>query len=167
MENYINSVRKAVGDNNLYVALFTVLSFPDICASIDAEDGKTNRIKYAEWYENHINEKYLEHISGVDCYVLRCAILHQGIDDVSDNEKRDVLEKISFRQSGSHLISIRDHNFNGTIIPNFILINVKEFIEDICKAVEKWKQNNINNEKINKLFKISSEEINYGGVLIR
>jgi len=166
MENYIISIRKAINDNNLYTALFTILNFSDICASLDAQDGKSNRTRYAKWYEDYINQIYLKHISGKDCYILRCALLHQGVDDVSDNEKRDVLEKICFREKGSHLLSIRNHNFHGKVIPNFILINVKEFAEDMCKAVEKWQKVNNNNQKTNKLFKISNDSISYGGIMM-
>lgn len=166
MENYIISVRRAINDSNFYTALFTILNFPDICASLDAQDGKSSRTRYAKWYEDYIDQTYLHHISGIDCYVLRCALLHQGVDDVSDNEKRDVLEKISFREKGSHLLSIRDSKLNGKLIPNFILINVAKFAEDMCRAVEKWQKTNNNNQKTKKLFKISNDPINYGGVLM-
>lgn len=64
------------------VALFTALTFPDIAGAIDSEDGRANGRKYARWFDEYASFKYhafsTQYLTGSDCYLYRCALLHQG-----------------------------------------------------------------------------------------
>jgi hypothetical protein len=132
MQNIINSIREAIKNRNWYAALIVSLTLPDICVTLT--DGKTNGDKYAEWFENNLSQ-YNGYLSGNDCFALRCSLLHQGKDDISDQRKRKVLEHYVFLTSGSHCNLIRDCFFNG-IKKSFLQLNVGNFCGDICNAAQ-------------------------------
>lgn len=134
MQNIIDSVRQAVKDRNFYAALFVFLTLPDICVTL--ESGKTKGIKYAEWFEKNLPQ-YAGYLSGNDCYALRCSLLHQGRDNITEQKAREVLEHYVFLTSGSHCNLVKDCFFDG-VKKSFLQLNVQSFCNDICIAVEAW-----------------------------
>lgn len=152
MDTIIISIRKALKEKNWYGALFMAIALPDICAYL--EHGTTDRKKYSSWFENNLT-KYTGLLSGHDCYSLRCAVLHQNMDDISKQEKRD-LDHYIFVTQGTHLNLFKDCFING-IKESFLQLNVIEFCEDICVAVENWISLNSNNQNINNRLKHALE----------
>jgi len=86
MENIINSARESIKTGNYYGALFIALTLPDICSALG--NGTTNGDLYAKWFEDNLLQ-YKRFCSGNDCYALRCALLHQGKDNITEQKKRD------------------------------------------------------------------------------
>lgn len=134
MQNILDSVYSALDSKNWYAALFVCLTLPDICAAL--ESGTTSGSRYAEWFEKNLPQ-YMGFLSGNDCYALRCALLHQGSDDISGQRVREVLEHYIFMTEGSHCNLFKDCVFDG-VKKSFLQINVKLFCKDICTAVETW-----------------------------
>ena len=109
MKNIIDSIYKALENENWSAALFVSLTLPDICVAL--QYGKTSGKKYSDWFENNLSQ-YKGFLSGNDCYALRCALLHQGKNDVTDQKMNEVLEFYVFlsriNRIGNLLFNIRD-----------------------------------------------------------
>lgn len=134
MQKIINSVYSALESENWYAALFVSLTLPDICSAL--EHDKTSGERYANWFVKNLSQ-YKSFLSGNDCYALRCALLHAGKDDISDQKKQEILEHYVFLTKGSHCNLFKDNVFNGEK-KTFLQLNVQVFCKDICKAVEGW-----------------------------
>ena len=72
-------------------------------------------------------------LSGSDCYALRCALSHQGSDDISTQRARDALNKFQFVASGGrrHLNLDIDRARERTALQ----LDVGVFCEGVCLAV--------------------------------
>jgi len=169
MQKIIDSVRFAVKEKNFYVALVTALTIPDICVAL--EHGKTTGAEYSKWFETNLVD-YKRSLSGNDCYALRCSILHQGIDDISEQKRQDVLEHYVFLTEGPHRNLIKNCTFKkGTeqVTVSFLQLNVGKFCEDICKASEVWLKGNIEKgnikKRITKILEIHEPGYTHMGVI--
>ncbi len=136
MDQLLKSVRSALKKKNYYVALFTALTLPDICAA--SEHGRATPARYSAWWEEHLSQ-YKGFLSGNDCYALRCAVLHQGKDDITEHTIREALDYCVFLTKGPNLSLFSNCEFNGKN-QSFLQLNVQSFCEDVCGAVEKWMQ---------------------------
>ena len=63
-----------------YVAIIASLVIPDIGGAIDLDNGVATKPKYVTWFDKYVKPRYAGNLNltGVQCYYLRCAILHQG-----------------------------------------------------------------------------------------
>jgi hypothetical protein len=94
-----------------------------------------------DWFDRYLADKYAAEIgafrqrhvflSGNDCYALRCAMLHEGGADISTQKCQETLEHFHF----STLPGIHCNQFNAVL-----QLEVRVFCEDICNAVEVWRQ---------------------------
>lgn len=158
MKEIINSVQKAITNKNWYAALFVSLTLPDICGKIE-DPNKNLPNRYVEWFKQYMPQ-YQGFLSGEDCYALRCALLHEGKDDISE-QKKQVLEHFVFLTSGSH------RNLVGGKDP-FLQLNVQKFCEEICAGVQSWMANITSNAdalvRLNQTIEIHEPGYTYKGV---
>jgi len=163
MENLLDSIRKALTQNNLYIALFASLTLPDICGKIEFPN-KVSSIRYIEWFEKYL-PKYNRFLSGSDCYALRCSLLHEGSDNISDQQIQQVLEHFIFLSSGGHCNVVLNSYVGTQNKESFLQLNTLKFCEDICSAVDIWKRDvstsiEIKN-RLNKIIKIHEPGYSY------
>lgn len=144
MKRIIESVYASLEKSNWYAALFVSLTLPDICSAL--EYGKSSGKKYADWFESNLID-YRDSLSGNDCYALRCALLHTGKDDISDQSKKEVLDHYLFLSEGPHKSLLLNNVYDGEK-RSFLQLNVQNFCRDICKAVEAWLESKSDNEII-------------------
>lgn len=82
MEDLLEQIEFAANSNAHYLALFSALTLPDICAALESEDGETSGAKYKAWFDRWMAHKFESGgkilFSGADCYYYRCGMLHQG-----------------------------------------------------------------------------------------
>ncbi|MGY1707353.1 hypothetical protein ACI79C_22560 [Geodermatophilus sp. SYSU D00697] len=142
MEHLVQAVRAAVAQRNLYAALALALTLPDICGSIEPGDDGSRR-RYTGWWDKHVGALYRhpvgaeaqEHVfmTGGDCYALRCALLHQGLDDVTAHRAREVVERFHFVQptAGGWVV-------HRNQVDSVLMLQVDQFCEELCQAVERW-----------------------------
>jgi hypothetical protein len=91
--------------------------------------------------------------SGNDCYALRCALLHEGHQDLRTQKASEKLQKIHFvvpkSENNRHKINFSNIEFQ---------LEVDKFCLDICAGAEKWLSDVSGNQEIQdrmkKLFKI-------------
>ena len=143
MQHLIDSARKALRDDNFYAALFMALALPDICGKIQYPNERSSETRYANWFKKYVSQKYRHRVgrstneevflSGSDCYALRCSLLHEGVDVISHQRCRLVLDSFLFLQkSGNHCnyLQVNGHKF--------LQLSVEIFCEDVYSSVETW-----------------------------
>ncbi|TSC64131.1 MAG: hypothetical protein G01um1014106_256 [Parcubacteria group bacterium Gr01-1014_106] len=75
MEDVLNAIKRGISSENYYSALFLAILVPSICGALESDDGQDNEQRYTAWYDRYVNDLFLK---GVDCYRLRCSLLHQA-----------------------------------------------------------------------------------------
>lgn len=142
IREFFDQVLRAADAGLYYLALFGALSIPDICASMEAADGRTNASRYAAWFDTHVAAKYAvgpDHqpsVTGDDAYGLRCSMLHQARTEPHKGSYSRVL----FVEPGHGFIA---HN-NVMIVGNddqwaaVLNIDVGAFCRDLVEAANAW-----------------------------
>ena len=141
MDEIINSLETAVSNKNWYGALFIALSLPDICGKIDALY-KGSGARYASWFEQYIQSKYTHvneyknettiSLSGNDCYALKCAYLHEGVGDITNQRAREAVDNFHFIAPINNMI-IHCNKMN-----NKLQLQVDIFCTDIIDGTKLW-----------------------------
>lgn len=141
MDNFINAIDTALKNKNWYGALFIALTLPDICGKIEFPH-LSSKERYINWFNKDMDNKYKSQsvvfLSGEDCYALRCALLHEGTDDIAQQRSRKILEKFVFMTDGPHCNLSQNNYVNGKRVETFLQLRVDEFCKDICHSAEMW-----------------------------
>ena len=143
MIEFVRATRAAVRDENWLAGLALALTLPDMCASV--ETGKGTGKNYADWFDRYLQAEYTAELpevdgrfaphvflSGNDCYALRCALLHRGSDDITDQRARDVLDRFEFVAPRPGLFA--HCNKRGAVLQ----LQVDVFTDQVCRGVERW-----------------------------
>jgi hypothetical protein len=140
MYNYINSVRQSVKNQNWYSALSLAITLPDICGRLESPKLYSFE-RYKKWFDKYMLKKYSftirseTHVllSGNDCYALRCSFLHEGNDNIIEQNKRQALESFHF------IAPLSDGSIiHRNKVCDVLQLQVDLFCDDICLAVEEW-----------------------------
>lgn len=141
MIRYTRAIEKSLDNRNWYSALTLALALPDICANVCSPTEGSKR-RYARWYDQYMLSKYTSHIgpdkhehvflNGEDCYALRCALLHEGSHDITEQRARQALESFNFVVPPSGC-RVHMNQFN-----NALQLQVDVFCLDICESVHRW-----------------------------
>ncbi|OTG58860.1 hypothetical protein B9T36_11015 [Acinetobacter sp. ANC 4204] len=154
MQQYLDSIKLSIETNNYFGAIALALTLPDICASIEAQNNKTNQHKYCRWFDKYLLNKYtifstdgnIVVFSAKECYATRCSFLHQGthITEHQDiiSEEKNAVKSVNF---------MNDTIFKGYIrLGDEITLDVKIFCQNMIIAVEQWILENRDNDFISK-----------------
>jgi hypothetical protein len=140
MEHLLRSIRSSLATGNHHGALALALALPDICGWL-REPAAGSQARYVRWFDDFLATRYIFEIgpwrdrtvflTGADLYALRCAYLHQGGDDISQQRAAEVLEVFNFTVSPGR----------GTVVhlqrtPTALQIQVDKFCGEIIEAVE-------------------------------
>ena len=153
MQNFLNAIEKSLSTENWYAALTSSLILPDICGSLEDPEKRSGE-RYVAWFRKWVQPIYTKslradvgpHIflSGDDCYALRCALLHQGEADISQQRAQKALESFRFLvPAPNHIVHC---NQNGAQLE----LQVDRFCHDICRGVEGWLAQVETNQEIQK-----------------
>lgn len=148
METLFSEIENSLKSGNYYAALFMILAIPDICVSL--RDGKTMGDKYIDWFEKELPSVYRAHMSGNDCYAFRCAVLHQGRNEILDHHtKKGSIDKFIILSplTASHLGSLGGIYYNGVLQPTKTILNIHNFAKDMIVAARNFIVNNKLSEK--------------------
>lgn len=167
MKNYVESIRKSIENENWYSALAMSLIMPDICSKLDFPE-KYSSERYPEWFNTYSSIDYRNHLSGKDCYALRCSLIHEGQTDIELQSAREKINYFSFTPKGSHLISMSNNNFGSTDDgKHIILMSVYQFSIDMTKFCENWlviaENNNEIKSRMDVQLQIKDNHSFYGG----
>ncbi|UUD37257.1 Uncharacterised protein [Mycoplasmopsis californica] len=96
----IDEVNSSLNSENYISALIVALVIPDVCGKILYPSASTTE-RYKKWFDKYIGDyeqsplakkdsKWnLPYMDGYACYKLRCAMLHEGAEDISKDIKID------------------------------------------------------------------------------
>ena len=100
---FIEDIKKSLQNNCYYSALTLALTLPDICGKVMYPEIKGVGERYIKWFNTYIgnyeqsplskeddNWKDLPYLNGEICYNLRCALLHQGENDLQNRDIKSV-----------------------------------------------------------------------------
>src|SRR3989338_3921272 len=129
MKELFDQIEIASKNNAYWVALIGVLTIPDICSSLESENGTTNKKKYIKWFDTWVSEKYKINneirLTGEICYSYRCAIIHQG-KPIHDDMPFDSIVFIHPKLKGI--------NMHMAIAQKTLSININQFVEEILES---------------------------------
>lgn len=137
----MRAVEQALSHKSYHSALALSLALPDICGKI-SQPTVGSQSRYTAWFEKYVQPKYTarvgaggqEHIflGGSDCYALRCAFLHEGTADISNQRAAQALENFTFVVSpiGSHIHCNQSNNS--------LQLDLPTFCADIIQGVREW-----------------------------
>lgn len=132
--NLVNQIGLTIDDPDLYlISLISSLALPDICGALGSSDGLASGAKYKAWFDKWVSPKYQidgsTSLSGNDCYMLRCAVLHQGRMTHTKSNFKGVI----FVKPGA--INAKFHN---NIIDEYLNIDIYDFCFDMINSATDW-----------------------------
>ena len=128
METILSEIELAIKSKLYYLAVAMALTLPDICAALESEDGLTSSKKYKAWYSENLAEKY-PRMTDVDCYSLRCGVLHQGRCGHPNSQYGRVIFTIPNAQRNV---------FHNNIINDALNLDAPQFCADVVQSVRDW-----------------------------
>lgn len=150
MDALIKALEMAIAAKNWYGALFIALSVPDICGYLENPHEKS-QARYERWFEQYTLPKYRSQgvyapvhvfLSPADCYALRCALLHEGREEIIEQKAREVLDRFHFTEPHPR------HIVHCLKINNVLQLQVNIFCVDIYEGVSQWTKDTAGNPDI-------------------
>lgn len=140
MDEFLDQIELACTSGNFYLALFCCLALPDICGAISSPDGRATGARFATWFDKYVAPRYDGNFAGSNCYVFRCAALHQG---------RSKHEKLGYER----VLFLAPTAGTGVIMHNNVLndalnLDVSEFCTDVIRGVRQWLQDEETNPDV-------------------
>jgi hypothetical protein len=126
MQDILAQIEAANAAGLYYVALFTALAIPDICAALETADGQAKGYRYIRWFDQNIPSGTA---TGQDIYQYRCSLLHQG-RTAHPNGK---FSRIIFIEPGA-----TTNTFHNCVIGDALLIDVQLFVSEVVEAAKLW-----------------------------
>ncbi|WP_404335878.1 hypothetical protein [Planococcus rifietoensis] len=164
IKNLTEALQSATAHQNYYASLTMALTLPDICSKLQYPEEKKTGTRYSKWFDEYMLSRYQKRVgyektlhtflSGMDCYALRCSLLHQFETDITQQGARKVLENFTFVQP-QVFGPIHMNQIN-----NQLQLQVDVFCLDILLSVEQWlgeyKEDEAINERAENLMEIQS-----------
>ena len=105
----------------------STLTLPDICGTLESQNGEATKSKYFSWYNTYFKGNVW--LSDKDCYFFRCVNVHQA-KTVHKNSK---YSRILFIEPQT--VPITMHN---CIMNDALCIDVNIFCRDMISSVRSW-----------------------------
>lgn len=147
MKHLVAAVEQAIDQGNWYAALSVALTMPDICARMEQPEVKSSKKRYTDWCDRYLTPRYTREmpslaipgtqeshvfLGGGDCYALRCAVLHEGLDSTVTQNAREALDRFTFiAPSPGGFVHMNQSDAT-------LHLQVDQFCRDICSCVSQW-----------------------------
>lgn len=80
LNDYVGDINRAAEANAWYAALALALALPDVCGAVEYPNARIGK-RYTDWCDKFVSP-HDKNLTGADYYVLRCAFLHTGTDEI-------------------------------------------------------------------------------------
>lgn len=145
MERFRDAAIEALAEKNWYGALILSMTLPDICSWLET-GSKDVGPRYKAWWGKYMLKHYKNAfgtaLSSSDAYALRCAILHNGTGDITDQKARESLSRFMFViPENGNIIHL---NGSGTVLQ----LQIDIFCFQICSGVNYWQADNYKNADV-------------------
>ena len=131
----LDEIDSALSSKLFRVALLAALTVPDIAGALDSSKGTASGKNYERWFDTDAAARFLtfghQYLTGADCYLYRCALLHQGRPSHHGSRYSKtmfVLPKQSLAHAGVFAI---DHDQTA-------VIDIVGFCQTMTKAARDW-----------------------------
>lgn len=155
LKGFTKGLDNALNEKNYYAALSIGFTLPDICSKLEYPKVKTGK-RYPKWYEEFMQSKYEslvgaeyeKHIflNGHDFYALRCAFLHQGEGNITEQQARKILTDFKFVASNGKIHCNSASYSDGT---STLQLDVGTFCRDILEGADAWLTKHCTDSNIN------------------
>ncbi len=156
MESLVHALENSLEQKNWYASVILALTLPDICGKIEYP-GEYSGARYKKWCEKYLEPKYTHQVgptqmgyvhkflSGSDCHALRCALLHEGSDDITEQSARESLDRFHFTappESGSMHCNQKNSvlQLQVDLFAKDVIASISEWLSDIEGDIEKEKR---------------------------
>lgn len=153
MDDLIKALESSIANKNWYGSLFVALSVPDICGYLESPTDRRSQPRYERWFEKYMLPKYSSYVgpdrtlrvflSPSDCYALRCALLHEGREEITEQSARKILDRFHFIEPPPN------RQIHCNQIDNVLQLQVDIFCNDVLSGLREWLQDiqNVSNVK--------------------
>ncbi|GGX11044.1 hypothetical protein GCM10007242_16340 [Pigmentiphaga litoralis] len=128
MDMIFAEIENTLRSNNYFSAITTALLVPDICGALGSNDGVATGAKFRQWYDENLAAQY-ESLTAVDCYSLRCGVVHQGRFGGGRGQYARVLFTVPNAQNNT---------FHRIIINDCLNLDAIRFCTDVVNAGRHW-----------------------------
>ncbi|RXR28768.1 hypothetical protein [Sphingobium fluviale] len=115
-------------------AISMTVALPDICASLESEDGRTSAARYKEWCKLNLGQGF-SNVTPEDLYSMRCGVLHNG----RFGDLKHSVARIIFTPPGNNSV------FTDCKINDAYFYSILEFCGLFTLQVLTWSKNNYDN----------------------
>ena len=133
MRDFLDQIDRALDGGLYFVALFSALAIPDICAALESSTGVTSGTQYAEWFDRYVAGKYVAggapSLSGQQCYQFRCSLLHQGRLQPDRTQR---YSRIFFLEPSGGIV------LHNNVMNDALNIDVRIFCRDLIASARTW-----------------------------
>lgn len=150
----LNEIKAAVRNGAPFLAITMAVALPDMCASLESDDGRTSLKKYKIWCQENLDWNYFSYIGIDDLYSMRCGVLHNGKLQGLKNDISRVLFALP-NQNGMVFVNNR--------VGDAYFYSVLEFCDNICDSVYRWYEKNGGGEIVQNNVK-SMMQYHFNGV---
>jgi hypothetical protein len=136
MDECFQQILSAAESDAFYLALFGALAVPDVCAGMEAEDGRATGERYRAWFDTWAAPKYAigpngeVSFNGQDAYQFRCSMLHQGTTQHAESRYARVLFVPRGRSSNV---------FHNNVLNDALNLDIPMFCRDVVDAATAWR----------------------------
>jgi len=142
MNDFLDQVEVAAKEGRLYyLALAGTLAIPDICGALGAANGQATGPRFTAWFDAHVAPLHMAptswpppvggkpFLTGADCYLFRCAFLHQA----RTQHPNGAYSRILFIEPGTSGTRI-----HMSIANDALVIDVEMFCGEVVNAARQW-----------------------------
>ncbi|QBK32134.1 hypothetical protein [Roseitalea porphyridii] len=134
----LNEINTAAENGLPFLAVAMTVALPDICASLDSEDGRTNGERYKAWCQNNLPWDRLSFVTPDDLWSMRCGVLHNGrFGDMKHSVARVIF---TLPDSG--------FTFTNSRMNDAYVYSVVDFCRVFTDAVYRWFEANQDDETV-------------------
>lgn len=152
MMQFIEAVDQALASESWLAALSLSLTLPDICGRLTDQSVKSSEKRYVAWWDRYLLDRYTmsnwmgKHVflSGRDAYALRCAYLHEGQDDTTNQRAKDAITRFKFVQPVGGATGVYHCNAKADVL----ILQVNVFCKDVCDGVRNWLHDHANDAAV-------------------
>jgi len=124
----LSDIQSCLGNGMFYAAITVSLTLPEICAALEASNGRGSSEKYKTWYNTYLADLY-PLITDDFCYSLRCSVVHQGKFGRPGEQYSRILFTIP-DQTGNF--------FHNNVINDALNLDAAKFCSDVMDAAKRW-----------------------------
>jgi hypothetical protein len=161
MNDLIKALESSVASKNWYGSLFVALSVPDICGYLESPT-EHSQDRYEGWFKKYMLPKYTSCVGkgrtphvffpASDCYALRCALLHEGREEIMEQHARKALDRFHFIEPPP------SGKIHCNQIGNTLQLQVDIFCNDVLSGLREWLEDIQNvpdvNQRIGNILKV-------------